>query len=1145
MDGNHSIKNGKPTPGRRYWQTVEERSGDPRALAAADVEFGPAPQAGDGSELARRDFLKVLGTTFAAASVTAGCARRPVEKVIPYVQKPEQITPGAPAYYSTTCGGCQAGCGLLVKARDGRPIKIEGNPDHPYSGGGVCARGQGTVIDLYDGDRLRKPVVAGAEADQAAFDKAALAALEAFKSDGSGLAILTPSLSGPATRAAAAALVSAYPGARHVVIDEADHSAILAAHQQTHGVPAVPLLDFAKADYVLSLDADWVGTWIAPVWWNRQAAPGRRLNHEKKTLTYHVSVESTMTLTGANSDERVRILPSELRGLALALAGAVVKATGTGVSVPGSETAYSAQVEKWTKALAENKGKSLVVSGSNDVAVQAAVNVINEALGNYGKTVDANRPLGNFAGDKAASDALLADLEAGKLKGIVTFGVNPAYIGKDAARWAKALAGVGVNIAFTDRLDETASLAKLAAPLSHFLEAWGDYEVMPGLVGVQQPLVRPIFGTRSLIESMLALAGKGQDGLTFVRETWKASVHPRQEKKTSFVAFWDHSVHDGFARVLPPALAAGGPAEVAPPAAPPTVGAEAAAAAAAPAAAAAAAAPAAAEAVAAEGAAAAALPAAATEAAAPSGPATAPAGFVAADAAKALVAAESKATAGAFELVAYESVAFGSGRAANNPFLQELPDPLTKCTWDNWAAVSPRTAQELGLATGDLVKVSSGAVSVEVPVVLQPGIHDKAVAIAVGYGRKKAGRVAELAGGADIYPFLALGDVIKVDIAKTGENRALGFSQTHPSYEHRQIVRETTLEAWQKNPRSNNPVLDEKLTGKGHGQDEAKPLSVWKPHEYNGKYKWEMVIDLNACNGCSACVIACNVENNVPVVGRLEVSRKRDMHWMRIDRYYAEPASATPGPGDYDWDPVEDDWMQLAENPQVVFQPVMCQHCETAGCETVCPVLATVHTSEGLNSMAYNRCIGTRYCANNCAYKVRRFNWFQYPQGEMEGKVDYDLLSLALNPDVTIRSRGVMEKCSMCVQRIQLAKSEVLRDGRDTIIDGDVQTACQQTCPTDAITFGNINDKDSAVSQAMMDPRRFKMLEEINSRPAIGYLTKVRHEFDMMPAEDLGAAAPAHGAGHGDAGHGGNEHGGSEHGGENHGEAYPAAKKED
>ena len=1109
MDGNQNSKDGTG-PTRRYWQTVEERVGDPRALAAADVEFGAAPRADDGSEIVRRDFLKVLGTTFAAASITAGCARRPEEKVIPYVIKPESITPGAPAYYATTCAGCQAGCGLLVKARDGRPIKVEGNPLHPFSGGGVCAVGQATVIDLYDGDRLRKPMVGSVEADWAGFDNAALAALAAYKGDGAALALVTPSWSGPAGKAAIAALAAAYPGARHVIFDEASHSASRAAHLSTHGVPGVPLYDFAKSDYVLSLDADWAATWLAPVWWSRQAAPGKRLSATKKTLSYYVAVETQLSLTGANSDERVRILPSELRGLALALAAAVVKAASFEAAVPASETAHGAHIDKWAKSLVEHKGKSLVVSGSNDSSVQSAVNVINEALGNYGKTVDINRPLGNFAADGDALRGLLADVESGKVTGLVLVGVNPGQIGVDAPRWLKAVKGAKVSVAIADRIDETASAAQIVAPMSHFLEAWGDHELIPGLLTLQQPLVRPIFGTRSALESVLALAGLPANGLAFVRATWKEAALPRAlSHQGNYASFWDRVVHDGFVTVSHQVVPVGGPAEPEVPEAPP---------------------PLAVDAEAAGTAVPAALPAPVTESAAPGLVDRRLAEYQPAPAAKAMLAGELKVAAGKFELVAYASVALGSGRAANNPFLQELPDPLTKATWDNYASLSPKTAKELGLGTGDVVKVSNGTLSAELPVVLQPGMHDGAVAIAIGYGRTKAGRVATLAGGVDIWPFVALGDVVKVDIAATGENRKLGFSQTHPSYEHRTIVRETTLDAWKADPRSNNPLLDVALSGQGaQGQSRDNPLSVWKPHEYNGKYKWEMAIDLNACNGCSACVIACNIENNVPVVGRLEVSRKRDMHWMRIDRYYAEPAEATPEPGQYDWSPVEDDWMQLAANPQVVFQPVMCQHCEVAGCETVCPVLATVHTSEGLNSMAYNRCIGTRYCANNCAYKVRRFNWFQYPQGEMADTVDYDLLSLALNPDVTNRSRGVMEKCSMCVQRIQLAKSEVLRQGRDTVVDGDVQMACQQTCPTNAITFGNINDKTSAVSTAMADPRRFKMLEEINTRPAIGYLTKVRHRFDMMPAPDPTAAKPGHGdhkqehgggghdSGHGDA----------------------------
>ncbi|MCO4761604.1 MAG: 4Fe-4S dicluster domain-containing protein, partial [Myxococcales bacterium] len=523
---------------------------------------------------------------------------------------------------------------------------------------------------------------------------------------------------------------------------------------------------------------------------------------------------------------------------------------------------------------------------------------------------------------------------------------------------------------------------------------------------------------------------------------------------------------------------------------------------------------------------AAAADAAAAKAAVPAAaPAVALAEFKPGAIAKALAAPAAKVGQGAFELVLYESVAMGDGSQANNPFLQELPDPLTKCTWDNLLCISPKAAAAANLNQGDVVTVAGSGHSVELPVMLQPGLPDKAVAVAVGYGRTAAGKVGNGV-GANAWPFAAAG-IAKVNITATGKTAKLGLEQTHPSYEHRTIVRETTLAEWLKNPKAGNPDIETVLQGTDHhGKPNGKPKSVWTPHEYTGKYRWGLGVDLNACTGCGACVVACNIENNIPVVGRMEVHRKRDMHWMRIDRYYSERPEATPKSGDYDWDPVEKDWLGLAENPQVIFQPVMCQHCENAGCETVCPVLATVHTTEGLNAMAYNRCIGTRYCANNCAYKVRRFNWFQYPQGEMSDNRDYKLASLALNPDVNVRSRGVMEKCSMCVQRIQLAKSDVLREGRETVRDGDVQMACEQTCPTNAITFGNLNDEKSAINVVRHNPRSYRMLEEVNTRPSVWYQTKVRNHWDMMPEGGNAPhakpahAKPGHGGHAGDKGHG-------------------------
>ncbi len=1148
MDGNDKLH----PAARKYWQGVEDLRNDPEIAALRDLEFGPAPTQGDGSDIERRDFLKLVGTTFAAASITSGCARRPVEKVIPYVNKPEEITPGAPAYYATACGACTAKCGLLVKARDGRPIKVEGNPDHPLSGGGVCARGQASVIDLYDGDRLRSPQIGGAKSDWKKLDAAVTSALAGYKSSGAKLALLTPTVTGPATQAAVADFLAAFPGSRHVALDGDVGTHIAAAHGQTHGVARVPLYDFRKADLVVSFDADFLGSWIAPVWYSRQYIHGRKVSDERKTLSTHIQVETNLSLAGSNCDERLRVLPSEQRGLILALAASVAKATGFKGAVPAGKTTYTKQVDAWTKQLLAAKGKSLVVCGVQDSAAQAAVNLINAQLGNYGKTLDVDRGMLAYS-DGAAADKLLADLGSGAVDGVVVWGVNPAYASAQAAQWAKAIKGAKASIALCDRADETASLCKIQAPVSHYLESWGDAETTFGLATLQQPLVRPIHDSRGAIASLLTWAGKPADERAYIAGVWKSAVFPRLEKASgSFQAFWDQSLHDGVATLTTKTVKAGGPAAAPTPAAPPTVAGAAAAAGEAakakvaggkPAEAAPAAAAAAAAALGKAGAAAPAAAAVAGAAAAPAAaaPVDAPAAatpvaagvqlvdaqlaeFRPAAAAKALTAAPAAAAgAGAYELALYHSVSLGDGSQANNPFLQELPDPLTKCTWDNLLLISPKAADAAGISQGDVLKVSGGGHTVELPAMLQPGLHDKAVAVALGYGRTQAGKVGNGV-GANAWPFAAKG-LVKVNISATGKSADLGLEQTHPSYEHRTIVRETTLAEWKKNPKAGNPDIDVNLQGTDHhGKPDGMPKSVWTPHKYEGKYRWGLAIDLNACTGCGACVVACNIENNIPVVGRAEVHRKRDMHWMRIDRYYSERPDQTPKPGDYDWDPVNKGWLELAENPQVVFQPVMCQHCENAGCETVCPVLATVHTSEGLNAMAYNRCIGTRYCANNCAYKVRRFNWFQYPQGEMADNRDYKLAALALNPDVTIRSRGVMEKCSMCVQRIQLAKSEVIREGRDTVRDGDVQTACQQTCPTDAIVFGNINDPKSAVTQASSDPRAYRMLEEVNTRPSVWYQTKVRNTWDMMPE---GGNAPA--AKHGAAGHG-HDHKAGDHG---------------
>ncbi|HAN30609.1 MAG TPA: molybdopterin oxidoreductase [Myxococcales bacterium] len=1107
MDGNDKIH----PAARKYWQGVEELRNDPEIASLRDLEFGVPPTMGDGSEVERRDFLKMIGTTFAAVGMTAGCARRPIEKVIPYVNKPEEITPGVRAYYATINSLRPEWGGLLATARDGRPIKVDGNPEYPLSGGGSDAQCQASIIDLYDGDRLRAPAVGGQTTDWKKLDAAVATALAAYKTQGKKLAIVTPTLTGAATKAALQAFMSSYPASRHVSIDAEIGTAIAAAHGYTHGITRVPLYDFHKADLIVSFDADFLGTWIAPTWFSRQYIPGRRVSEEHPTMSFHIQAETNLSLTGASCDERLRILPSQQRDLVMALAGSVAKATGYAGSVPQAKTPFTKEVAAWTKRLMAAKGKGIVISGSTDVAVQAAINLINERLGNYGKAIDVDRGMANY-GDGTQAAQLLKDLQSGAVDAVVLWGVNPVYASSQAKTWKAAIQKAKVSVAICDRLDETASLCNIQAASSHYLECWGDAEPTIGMASIQQPLVRPLHDTRGPITTWLTWAGQPQNEREFIAEVWKALIFPRQETVTgTFQKFWDKSLHDGLAQLTPRHVIVGGPAAAPTPSAPPPVATNAAAAAAAVAAPAVP------------------MPEAATPVAAPIkliDPILAE--FrprLATDAMAIKPAAAS--TNGAFELALYYSVAVGDGKQANNPFLQELPDPLTKCTWDNLMLISPRAASKAKIELGDVVEVTDGKTTIELPAMLQPGLHDQAVAIALGYGRTKAGRVGNNL-GADAWPF-ATGGVIKVNFKKTGVKAKLGLEQTHPSYEHRNIVRETTLAEWKKNPKAGNPDLEANLMGTDKdGKPDGLPKSVWKPHKFDGKYRWGQVIDLNACTGCGACVVACNIENNIPVVGRSEVHRKRDMHWLRIDRYYSERPEATPKKGDYDWDPVEDDWLGLADNPQVIFQPMMCQHCENAGCETVCPVLATVHTPEGLNAMAYNRCIGTRYCANNCAYKVRRFNWFQYPQGEMADNRDYKLASLALNPDVTVRSRGVMEKCSMCVQRIQAAKSEILRQGKETLKDGDVRSACEDACPTGGIVFGNLNDPDSAVNKARQDPRSYRALEEINTRPSIWYQTRVRHDWDMMP-EGGNANVGGHG-GHSKGAHGKDSHGKGSHG---------------
>ncbi len=1055
---------------KRRFVSVEELTRNPSVDVLREQELGQVPVVGDGSELQRRDFMKVIGATFAAASATA-CARLPERYARPYVQKPEELTPGRANWYATACRTCSAGCGLLVKSRDGRPIKVEGNAEHPVSKGGVCASGQAGVLDLYDGDRLRGPTVGGAPSKWDPLDVEVAKQLAAYATNGKALAIVTPTASGPASRAVIAAFQKKFPGVQHVVYEAETIGAITAAHALTHSKKAVPGLHFERAEYVVSFGADYLGTWLQPAAFTKQWSSTRAVSLDKKTMSRTVQIETRLSLTGSNADERLRILPSEQRGLVLALAVKIAAATGADLGVTA---ASNDKIDKIAKDLLAIKGKSLVVSDSDDVAVQGAVAFINEQLGNYGKTLDLYSHLQSNLADAAAIDKLLADVKSGAVTGLVLVGVNPAYDSPTPGAWAQAIKKAEVSIALSQRADETAKLCKIVAASNHALESWGDLETVAGTLTLQQPLVNPIFDTRQAEDSLLLwagaqVAGKPATFLPFLRETWQQQVAIRAGKPADFQKFWDKSVHDGYVVVgRENVVIPGGPAEVAPPqdASPVAIAAEASAVA---------------------------LPVAATPEMKLEAPP--PPLYTLEGVKKALATPAAKVEgAGKFELVLFPTVALRYGQQANNPFLHEMPDPITKSTWGNYACLSPKTATALGVGSSDVVAVKAGGATVELPVVLSPGLHDGAIALPLGFGRTAVGKIGDGL-GKDVRVLVPGGGAARADVTKTGAVDPVAFSQVHHSYEHRDSVRETSFAEWSEDPKAGNETLEESMHDPGK-RDKRITRSIWNRHEYPG-HKWGMAIDLNKCTGCGACVVSCNIENNIPVVGKSEVLLRREMHWMRIDRYFSERG---PAPADgQDWDSTKDDLLALADNPEVVHMPMLCQQCDNAPCETVCPVLATVHSSEGLNTQAYNRCIGTRYCANNCPYKVRRFNWFNYPHGEMEGKQEKDLVALELNPDITKRSRGVMEKCSFCVQRIQEVKALAAREGRiDPNANGqickpdEVKTACQQSCPAEAITFGDMNAA-SQVKKQYDDPRNYSALVEVGTQPAVTYMTKVRN----------------------------------------------------
>jgi MoCo/4Fe-4S cofactor protein with predicted Tat translocation signal len=1008
-----------------YWRSLAQLEGRPESRAFLEREFPEgASELPEG--VTRREMMMLLGSSLSLAGLAA--CRRPVEEIVPYVTAPEEIVPGIPRYYATTMPFRRSAYGLIVESHEGRPTKVEGNPLHPSTLGASSSRVQASVLGLYDPDRSQSVTLKGEKKSWNDLVTAWGQLSAAHAADGgASLGVVSESFSSPTMARLAAELLARYPKLQWATYDAVSDESRLAGLRQATGRDLDLMLRLDRASVILCLDADPLLTDPEMIRHARGFAAGRRAGASGGAMNRLYAVEGVYSLTGAMADHRLRL---ESRQIAPFLAALAARLGAAGATSPAGAGAPGGVDPRWIDALAKdllaNRGKGLIVAGERQPAsVHAAVCALNTSLGNTGTTVSYYETKDAALPSVGSLATLVAAMNAGAIKTLVVLGGNPVFDAPADLDFASAMAKTAQSIALGHTVDETSIKATWHVPRAHYLESWGDARAVGGTLSVVQPLILPLFGGRTPVEVLGLMAG-GQDrpGYDIVRETWKPILGEGEFDKT-----WNRVLHDGF-------LSGSELPEVAP-----NVTGQ-------------------------------------SQAEAVSAKPGSPEGL---------------------EIVFLPSPALHDGRFANDGWLQELPDPLTKLTWDNPALISPKTAETLGLASGDVVRVDYAGRSLELPVWLLPGMTDGVVALTLGYGRSDVGRIGSGVGfnTFTIRSSNAPGFDSGVKLTKLARTYPLSATQEHGSMEGRPVVRESTLTALRSKPTSAEATVDRpqtntdepapgapkpgaesahagetpgaategKVSALGVFAEKPPHFSLWKEHTYDQGHQWGMTIDLNACIGCNACMVACQSENNVPVVGKIQVAKGREMQWLRVDRYFSGEPSGSP---------------------EIVFQPVPCMHCEDAPCEQVCPVAATVHDGQGLNVMVYNRCIGTRYCSNNCPYKVRRFNFFNFT------KDTPDSLKLAMNPDVTVRARGVMEKCTYCTQRINRVKIDARLAGRE-LRDGDVKTACQQACPASAIEFGDLRDGSSRVVKAKADPRNYALLDELNTRPRTTYLAKVRN----------------------------------------------------
>ena len=1013
---------------KKYWKSVEELNGNSEIVAkleknefapeSTQTEFLADEQALSSSNTSRRDFLKYVG--FSTAAATLAACDGPVRKAIPYVVQPEEIIPGMPNYYATAIADGFDFAKVLVKTREGRPILVQPNK---LAKGVTNARVQASVLSLYDSLRLKNPKISGNNASWQDANNQIKAALEELKGSDKKVVLLTGTLASPSTEKLIAEFGKSQANFEHVVYDAISSSAALDAFEELYGTRALPSYDLSHAETIVSFGADFIGDWQGQSLEASYAA-GRDVKTGK--MSRHVQFESNMSLTGANADKRVVLKPSEQVFALINLYNAV-----TGSAVPSKKTSADKAVAQAAKQLKKAGSKAVVLTGIQDKNAQIIALEINNYL--KSELIDTQKLSYTRMGNDKAVQTLMADIKNGNVAALITYQTNPVYTLANGAELANAMKKLPLTVAFSTKEDETAFEAKYALPVGHSLESWGDIKTADGSYALMQPTIQPLFDSQQFQDALLTWIGSEVSYYDYLKQTWNASVLKGQS--------FNQALHDGFF----------------------------------------------------------------------ANNETTNTKYNAADINAVASALLSSTKPAAFELSLYSSTAMGDGQQANNPWLQELPDPITRASWDNYLTIAPADAEALGFTNpvqdngainGQYATLKVGAVTLDnVPVLIQPGQAKGSVGLAYGYGKTKQIK-EEMQVGVNAYA-LALNNqsVQSVEITNAGGTHLFACEQLHHTIAGRhEILKETDLATYNDtsiDPKGHHgwnavPVVSHK-----HEEVPATTIDLWDDHDRSLGHHFNLSIDLTACTGCGACVVSCHAENNVPVVGKHEVRVGRDMHWLRIDRYYSSEVHDKKEAEELGMGAAETFHAleRVAENPQVAFQPIMCQHCNHAPCETVCPVAATTHGRQGQNQMTYNRCVGTRYCANNCPYRVRRFNWFKYNENsEFDFNMNDDYGKMVLNPDVAVRSRGVMEKCSFCIQSTQAIILNAKKEGRPVETNEFKEaTACAAACSTGALTFGDVNNENDDIVALKNDKRAYRLLEAIGTDNNVIYQVKVRN----------------------------------------------------